>query len=68
MEVRIEDDASDRLLVGDRLRALAADCDLLLGPYSSDLMRAAAKILLGSDRLLWNHGGAASDVQAASPG
>jgi branched-chain amino acid transport system substrate-binding protein len=36
--------------------------DLLLGPYSSHLTKAAAEICNGHQRLLWNHGGAADDT------
>ncbi len=41
--------------------------DLLLGPYASSLTRAALEALQGG-WLLWNHGGAADDVQEGAPG
>jgi hypothetical protein len=47
---------------------VAARCDLLLGPYSTQLMRSAARALADGDRLIWNHGGAGDDVCAALPG
>src|ERR1700683_1604438 len=67
-EVVIEDDRSDR----ETLRALlpkgAAGCDVLLGPYSTQLARAAGKMAVTAGWLIWNHGGSGDDVQAAHPG
>ncbi|HEV2371117.1 MAG TPA: ABC transporter substrate-binding protein [Streptosporangiaceae bacterium] len=67
-QVLIEDDASD---VG-RLRAVlpwvAAASDLLLGPYSTLLMRAAGELAAEADRTVWNHGGSGDDVETAHPG
>jgi ABC-type branched-subunit amino acid transport system substrate-binding protein len=40
--------------------------DLLLGPYSSGLVRAVAPVVCDAGRLLWNHGGSADDL--AQPG
>jgi branched-chain amino acid transport system substrate-binding protein len=40
--------------------------DLLLGPYSSGLVRAVAPLVSESGALLWNHGGSADDL--ARPG
>jgi branched-chain amino acid transport system substrate-binding protein len=40
--------------------------DLLIGPYSSGLVRAVAPQVGGAGRLLWNHGGSADDL--AQPG
>jgi ABC-type branched-subunit amino acid transport system substrate-binding protein len=59
----IEDDESDPARVRQCIRRLASSCDVLLGPYSGTLMRAAAAALSDSGILLWNHGGAADDVQ-----
>ena len=67
-DVRIEDDGSEPDRVAPVLAELAAECDLLLGPYSSELTRAAAAAVRGMDGLLWNHGGAADDVQSSAPG
>jgi hypothetical protein len=63
VEVVICDDASDVKVFTPQFRALR--CDLLLGPYSTQLMRAAAEELEG---LMFNHGGAGDDVQALRPG
>jgi ABC-type branched-subunit amino acid transport system substrate-binding protein len=67
-ELIVEDDASDARRLGARLRDLAGRCDLLLGPYSTGLTRAASALLPELDHLLWNHGGSGDDVQAAAPG
>ena len=64
----VEDDGSDPLRLSDCLAGMALRCDLLLGPYSTGLMRAAARLAPQLDRLLWNHGGAGDDVQGACPG
>jgi hypothetical protein len=64
----IEDDASDPEGLARAFRRLEARCDLLLGPYSTRLMRAAAGLAADRDRVLWNHGGAGDDVQALAPG
>lgn len=40
--------------------------DLLLGPYSSGLVRSVAPVVCDAGRLLWNHGGSADDL--AQPG
>lgn len=45
---------------------IAGDYDILLGPYSSGLVRRVGATVCGAGRLLWNHGGAADDV--ARPG
>jgi ABC-type branched-subunit amino acid transport system substrate-binding protein len=36
--------------------------DLLLGPYSSGLVRAIVPLVGAAGRLLWNHGGSADDL------
>ena len=40
---------------------VARGCDLVLGPYGSDCVRAVARARSGA--LIWNHGGASDDVQ-----
>ena len=47
--------ATRRLLSEDRV-------DLLLGPYSSGLTLAAARVAEQFQRVLWNHGGAADTI------
>jgi Periplasmic binding protein len=66
--VEILDDQGDPERVGPALAELARRCDVLLGPYSTALTRAAARFAAGADRVVWNHGGSGDDVQAAAPG
>ena len=67
-EVVIEDDRSDRETLQALLPKVAAGCDVLLGPYSTQLARAAGKMAVAAGWLVWNHGGSGDDVQAACPG
>ena len=66
--VVIEDDRSDRETLQALLPKVAAGCDVLLGPYSTQLARAAGKMAVAAGWLIWNHGGSGDDVQAACPG
>jgi ABC-type branched-subunit amino acid transport system substrate-binding protein len=68
VELRVEDDRSDPDRIAAGLGRLAAECDLLLGPYSTQLVREAGRVIAELDGLLWNHGGSGDDVQAACPG
>jgi branched-chain amino acid transport system substrate-binding protein len=65
-DLLIEDDRSDPQHLETVLPSVAARCDLLLGPYSSLLMRTAGQIASEAGLLLWNHGG--SGDEAAWPG
>jgi ABC-type branched-subunit amino acid transport system substrate-binding protein len=65
-DLLIEDDRSDPRQLETVLPSVAARCDLLLGPYSSLLMRTAGRIASDAGLLLWNHGG--SGDEAAWPG
>ena len=67
-DLLIEDDGSDPAQLAALLPRLSAECDLLLGPYSTLLMRRAGTIAAAMDRLIWNHGGAGDDVETAHPG
>src|SRR5215831_16693839 len=67
-ELVVEDDGSDPARLAASIGGVAARCDLLLGPYSTRLARAAARALADGDRVIWNHGGAGDDVMAARPG
>jgi ABC-type branched-subunit amino acid transport system substrate-binding protein len=64
----IEDDRSDPAAVAPAIEGVATLCDVLLGPYSTQLVRRAGEVVAGMDRLLWNHGGSGDDVEAANPG
>ena len=67
-EILIEDDGSDRRTLETVLPGVAARCDILLGPYSTQLMRAAGRIAAESGWLVWNQGGSGDDVERAHPG
>ena len=67
-EILIEDDGSDRRTLEMVLPGVAARCDILLGPYSTHLMRAAGRIAAESGWLVWNQGGSGDDVERAHPG
>src|SRR4051794_2493348 len=66
--LEIEDDGSDPEQFAERFPRVASRNDLVLGPYSTQLTRAAAEAMAEIDRLLWNQGGAGDDVQALCPG
>ena len=68
VELRVEDDGSDPDRVATSLTRAAAGCELLLGPYSTQLMREAGRAMADVDGLLWNHGGSGDDVQGLCPG
>jgi ABC-type branched-subunit amino acid transport system substrate-binding protein len=64
----VEDDRSDPRTLEAALPWVAARCDVLLGPYSTRLTRAAGRLAAGAGWLMWNHGGSGDDVEAAYPG
>jgi hypothetical protein len=64
----VADDRSNSATLAAALPVVAGRCDLLLGPYSTGLMRVAGRLAAERGWLLWNHGGAGDDVQAAHPG
>ena len=51
---------AQRLLVDHRV-------DVLVGPYSSGLVRAVAPIADGAGKTLWNHGGSSDAILQAGP-
>lgn len=67
-QVFIEDDASDVSQLRAALPQVAAASDLLLGPYSTLLMRAAGELAAEAGWVAWNHGGSGDDVETAHPG
>ena len=67
VELRLEDDGSDPERLARVLPSVAAECELLLGPYSTQLMRQAGMSMADIDAVLWNHGGSGDDVQALCP-
>src|SRR5213078_2538520 len=64
VELVVRDDRGDRVLVRRQVEELLvrARVDLLAGPYSSGLTRAAAPLAETHGVVLWNHGGAADDI------
>jgi hypothetical protein len=64
VDLVIEDDRSDRGTIEATLPRLAKRCDLLLGPYSTALMRTAGKLAPGSRDLGAN---ACQSVRGAFP-
>ncbi|MET8047501.1 hypothetical protein ABZU75_07840 [Streptosporangium sp. NPDC005286] len=65
LELVAEDDQSDPKVLEAVLCGLANRCDILLGPYSTRLMRRAGNLAAELGRLIWNHGGSGDDVEAA---
>src|SRR3954447_5702306 len=68
VELEGEDDGSAPELFASRFPRVASRSDLLLGPYSTQLMRAAADAMSEIDNVLWNQGGSGDDVQALCKG
>ena len=68
VDLLIDDDRSDPDALTAALPGLAARSDLLLGPYSTVLTRAAAGVAADIGGLMWNHGGSGDDVQESFPG
>jgi len=67
-DILVEDDRSDRRTLEEILPGVAARCDILLGPYSTQLMRVAGRLAAESGWLVWNQGGSGDDVESAHPG
>jgi Periplasmic binding protein len=67
-DILLEDDQSDPRTLETVLPGVAERCDILLGPYSTQLMRTAGRVAAESGWLVWNHGGSGDDVESAHPG
>jgi ABC-type branched-subunit amino acid transport system substrate-binding protein len=67
-ELIIEDDESSPQVVERVFPGFARRCDVLLGPYSTQLVRTAGRIAAIENVIMWNHGGSGDDIQAARPG
>lgn len=61
-ELTVLDDASEPAVLTERLAALAPEVEVLFGPYSTVLMRAAIPIARQAGQLLFNHGGSGGDL------
>jgi ABC-type branched-subunit amino acid transport system substrate-binding protein len=57
VDLTIGDDESDPAVLTERLSMLASFVDVLLGPYSTVLTRAAINVSQQNGKLLFNHGG-----------
>lgn len=67
-DIVIEDDQSSSDVIEIALPLVASQCDVLLGPYSTQLARVAGRIAASEGWLLWNQGGSGDDVENAYPG
>ena len=56
------DDAGSAATATEAYAHWVGSVDLLIGPYSSGLVRAIAPLVVDAGRLLWNHGGSADDL------
>lgn len=61
-ELAVLDDESEPAVLTERLDELAPEVDVLFGPYSTVLMRAAISVATAAGRLLFNHGGSGGDL------
>jgi branched-chain amino acid transport system substrate-binding protein len=68
VDLVIEDDRSDPHVLGRILPRVADASDVLLSPYSTQLVRAAAAMASAEGWLLWNHGGSGDDVENSHAG
>lgn len=66
INLTIDDDRSFKDAAVQAYARWLHDVDLLLGPYSSGLVRAVAPVVCDAGQLLFNHGGSADDL--ARPG
>jgi ABC-type branched-subunit amino acid transport system substrate-binding protein len=67
LDLLIEDDESSKRTLENVLPEVAAHCDVLLGPYSTQLARRAAQLAAQEDWLLWNQGGSGDDIETNYP-
>jgi branched-chain amino acid transport system substrate-binding protein len=63
-----EDDQSDPHILRRILPQVADASDVLLSPYSTQLVRAAAAMASTEGWLLWNHGGSGDDIENSHAG
>jgi len=68
VDLVIEDDQSDPQALKRILSRVAGRSDVLLSPYSTQLVRAAAAMASAEGWLLWNHGGSGDDVENSHAG
>jgi branched-chain amino acid transport system substrate-binding protein len=68
VDLVIDDDHSDPQILERALPRVAGASDVLLSPYSTQLVRAAASMASAEGWLLWNHGGSGDDVENSHGG
>jgi hypothetical protein len=68
VDLVIEDDQSDPQALKRILPRVADRSHVLLSPYSTQLVRAAASLATAEGWLLWNHGGSGDDVETSHAG
>jgi hypothetical protein len=68
VDLVIDDDQSDPQVLERALPGVAGASDVLLSPYSTQLVRAAASMASAKGWLLWNHGGSGDDVEDCHAG
>ena len=68
VDLVIEDDESSPRSLENVLPRVAAQSDVLLGPYSTQLARRAAQLAAQEGWLVWNHGGSGDDIETGYPG
>ena len=68
VDLAIEDDESDPRTVEQLFPQIGKRSDIMLGPYATNLTRAASKIAAEKGWILWNHGGSGDDIESAHPG
>ena len=68
VDLVIEDDQSDPQALKQILPRVAGGSDVLLSPYSTQLVRAAASMASAEGWLVWNHGGSGDDVETSHVG
>lgn len=66
VRLTLVDDAGSAATAAEAYAQWVHSIDLIIGPYSSGLVRAIAPLVSNAGRLLWNHGGSADDL--AQPG
>ncbi len=62
VRLTLVDDAGSAAAAAHAYNEWIGGIDLLIGPYSSGLVRKVAPLVRGGGRLLWNHGGSADDL------
>jgi Periplasmic binding protein len=68
VDLVIEDDQSGPQALEQILPRVAGGSDVLLSPYSTQLVRAAAAMASAEGWLLWNHGGSGDDLENSYAG